>query len=201
MSVTGSNVYVISASRQRSSPALSRHEIPLSLTIIPAGGNTVHGPDDNARPDRNHREQQHSWLRFSPLLSPGWIGGTKRDQAKRTPKRPGFDKITIQRDQRFRVAMDLPIVSAVTGIGEKNGIPLAFQPRREFFGKFTTTRGKESREGLASMLICNCTYAHLAFSFERLFLRVWRSVLFGGDTSLHVYLNTRYKHVVNEIEV
>lgn len=92
MSVTGSNVYVISASRQRSSPALSRHEIPLSLTIIPAGGNTVHGPDDNARPDRNHREQQHSWLRFSPLLSPGRIGGTKRDQAKRTPKRPGFNK-------------------------------------------------------------------------------------------------------------
>lgn len=135
-----------------------------------------------------------------------WIGGYRGPrEAEANTQTPRFDKITILtiaiNDFAGHVAMDLPIVSAVTGIGEKNGVPLAFQPRREFFGKFTTSRGNESREDPASMLICNCRYIHLAFPFERLFLRVRRSVLFGGDTSLHVYLNTRYKRIVNEIEV
>lgn len=98
--------------------------------------------------------------------------------------------------------MDLPIVSAVTGIGEKNGVPLAFQPRREFFGKFTTTRGKESRKRASLLCLSVIARVRTSPSLSSDCFFAFGGVYYSVEIhSLHVYLNTRYKHVVNEIEV
>ena len=86
----------------------------------------------------------------------------------------GFDKITSTIHDSPGTPMDFPLYPPRR---KETAVPLAFQPRREFFEKFTTTATNSRETSHASTLICNCTYTSSCRLFLRGFSSRWGKIV------------------------